>query len=338
MKRMSTALAALTAVTAVTTLATALAGCGGSSAKPDDATVTVAHAPSTLFAPLYLAQAKGYFAERGLKVDLQTIKAGQDAIPLAASGKVDAVVAGFSAGMFNALHAGLDIKIVGTMGVSTGDPKASPTALEVSKKLVDAGTVKAPADLRGRSVALSGGPGAAGGYQLGVTLAGSGLTLRDVRAVNLSFPDMEAAIANGSVDAALPPAPFTTRMERNGVAVPLAVPPAGTAASGVVYGAAFAGTDRAQKFFDALVRASADLQGTAAKSEQNLKILADATGEDLAVLQRVPFYTWRPDLAPDADQLTRQQRVYLDAGLLDFSEPLAPDKFVAPAFSQKAPR
>jgi NitT/TauT family transport system substrate-binding protein len=315
-----------------------LAGCGGSApgGQGDDAPVVVVHAPSTLFAPLYVAQAKGYFAANGLKVDLQTVKAGQDAIPLAASGKADAVVAGFSAGMFNALHTGLDIKIVGSMGVSTGDRKASPTALEVSKKLVDAGTIKTAADLRGHSVALSGGPGAAGGYQLGVILAGAGLTLKDVRVVNLGFPDMEPAIANGSVDAALPPAPFTTKMEQNGVAVPVAVPPAGTAATGIIFGGKFVGSARAQKFFDALVRAAGDLQGPGAKSDQNLKILADATGQDLAVLQQVPFYTWRPDLAPIVEQLARQQQVYLDAGLLDYTEPLDPKAFVATSFSANA--
>ncbi|MBO0851712.1 MAG: ABC transporter substrate-binding protein [Pseudonocardia sp.] len=313
-----------------------VAGCGASPDGQQGDSVTVVHAPSTLFAPLYVAQAKGYFAANGLKVDLQTVQAGQDAIPLAASGKADAVVAGFSAGMFNALHTGLDIKIVGSMGESTGDLKASPTALEVSKKLVDAGTVKTAADLRGHTVALSGGPGGAGGYQLGVTLAGAGLTLKDVRIVNLGFPDMEPAIANGSVDAALPPAPFTTKMERGGVAVPVAVPPAGTVASGVIYGGKFAGTDRAQRFFDALVRAAADLQGTEAKSERNLKILADATGQNLAVLQRVPLYTWRPDLAPIADQLAQMQRVYSDAGLLDYTEPLDPRTLVTTSFSANA--
>lgn len=330
MKRMPIVLAAVAA-------AALLAGCGGSAPDGQQGdTVTVVHAPSTLFAPLYVARAKGYFAANGLKVALQTVKAGQDAIPLAASGKADAVVAGFSAGMFNALHTGLDIKVVGSMGMSTGDPKASPTALEVSKKLVDAGTVKTAADLRGHSVALSGGPGGAGGYQLGVTLAGAGLTLKDVRIVNLGFPDMEPAIANGSVDAALPPAPFTTKMERSGVAVPIAVPPAGTVASGMIFGGKFAGTDRAQKFFDALVRGAADLQGPGAKSEQNLKILADATGQDLAVLRQVPFYTWRPDLAPIVEQLAQMQRVYSAAGLLDYTQPLDPQTLVTTSFSANA--
>lgn len=335
MKRMSIAVA--TAVTAALA-----AGCGGgaspasSSGSDGDSTVTVVHAPTTLFAPLYVAQANGYFADEGITVELETVRAGQDAIPLAASGKVDAVVAGFSAGMFNAISSGLDIKITGSMGISTGDPEASPTALEVSKELVDSGEIETVADLEGRKVAISGGPGAAGGYQLGVILGQDGLTLNDIEPVNLSFPDMESAIENGSVAAALPPAPFTTKMEDSGVAVPLAIPPEGTVATGVIYGGQFAGTEQAQAFFNALVRAAGDLQGEAAKSDEILQILADATDQDIAVLQEVPFYTWRPDLAPIVDKLEQQQQIYLEAGLLDYDEPIPTSDFVVPDFAEKA--
>ncbi|MFI9507832.1 ABC transporter substrate-binding protein [Nocardia sp. NPDC052566] len=311
-----------------------VAGCGGKTQETGSATrVTVAHVPSTLFAPLYVAQAKGYFAEEGIDVDLQTIKAGQDAVPLAAAGKVDVVVAGFSAGLFNAVHSGLSLKVVGSMGIATGDPKASPTALEVSKKLVDAGEVRSVTDLRGRKVAVSGGPAAAGGYQLATVLAQSGLSLRDVQIVNIAIPDQRTALANGGVDAALAPAPFTTKMEQAGVAVPLAVPADGTSATGVIFGGRFAESDAAQPFFHALQRASRDLQGAAATSPENLTILAKATGQDLAVLESVPSYRWRPDLSPDTAQLTAQQQIYRDAGLLDYTDLIPADTYVSTTFS-----
>ena len=323
---------------ALTVIATASA-CGNGSGDEADGSVTeitVAHVPSTLFAPLYIAQANGYFADEDLEVSLQTIQAGQDAVPLAASGQVDVVVAGFSAGLFSAVNTGLDVKVVGSMGISTGDPDASPTALEVSTALVDSGEIQTVADLEGRKIGVSGGPGAAGGYQLDVMLREAGLTIGDVETVNLSFPDMEAAIANGSVAAAVPPAPFTTKMEQSGVAVPLAVPPAGTVATGVIYGGAFADSDAAQPFFDALARAAGELQGDAAKTDENLQILAEATGQDIAVLEEVPFYTWLPDLAPQLDQLEAQQQTYLDAGLFDFDEIIPPETYIITDFSENA--
>ncbi|MFI1918338.1 ABC transporter substrate-binding protein [Nocardia sp. NPDC020380] len=315
-------------------LVLAVAGCGGKA--PETASpgkVTVAHVPSTLFAPLYVARAKGYFADQGLTVDLQTIRAGQDAVALAAAGKVDVVAAGFSAGMFNAVHSGLRLKVVGSMGIATGDPKSSPSALEVSKKLVDAGEVKTSADLRGRKVAVAGGAAAAGGYQLATVLRESGLSLRDVQIVNIAIPDQQTALANGGVDAALTPAPFTTRIEQAGIGVPLAVPPAGTSATGIIFGGAFTESAAAQKFFSALQRASKDLQGAAATSPENLAILAEATGQDRAVLESVPSYRWRPDLSPDADQLTAQQQVYRDAGLLDYTDLMEPGAYVSTTFS-----
>ncbi|WP_280429377.1 ABC transporter substrate-binding protein [Nocardia brasiliensis] len=320
---------------AIPVLVLVAAGCGGRTAEPvaSAGKVTVAHVPSTLFAPLYVAAGKKYFAEEGLTVELQAMKAGQDAIPLAAAGKVDVVVAGFSAGLFNAVHSGLRLKVVGSMGIAPGDPKASPSALEVSRKLVEAGEVTSVAELRGRRVAVSGGAAAAGGYQLAAILRQSGLALRDVQIVNIPIPDQRTALANGGVDAALTAAPFTTRIEQAGIAVPLAVPAAGVSATGVVYGGAFTESPAAHAFFRALQRASRDLQDGGVKSPENLAILAQATGQDRAVLEATPAYRWRPDLSPDAEQLTAQQQAYRDAGLLDYADVIAADTYVSTAFS-----
>ncbi|MFC5722305.1 ABC transporter substrate-binding protein [Streptomyces gamaensis] len=300
-------------------LATACGG-GGSSGKESakasgGTTVKVAHVPSTLFAPLYLADAKGYFKEQGLNVDLQKVKAGQDAVPLAGTGKVDAVVAGFSAGLFNGLAQGLKVKVVASMGASTGE-QPSPTALEVAQRLLDSKEVGKPADLRGRKVAVAGGAGAAGGYQLAATLRESGLTLKDVTVVNVPIPDMANALADGGVDAALAPAPFTTAMEERGVAKPVAVPPRGTTATGVVFGNDFADKPAAEKFLTALRKGAADLQGQGARAEENLTILAKATGQKLDVLRKTPPYQWDPQLAADQGQLKAMRQAYRDAGLL----------------------
>ncbi|GGM45796.1 nitrate ABC transporter substrate-binding protein [Longimycelium tulufanense] len=314
--------------------ALALTGCSdGGQQAASNTPVTVAHVPSTLFAPLYVAQDKGYFTDEGLSVELRKVKSGQDAVGPAAGGKLDVVVAGFSAGLFSAIASGLDLKVVGSMGVAPGDPKASPSALEVSTRL---GDISSPADLRGRKVAVAGGPGAAGGFQLATVLRPAGLSLTDVEVVNLGNPDMQAALANGSVDAALVAAPFTTKMEKAGVAKPLAVPPKGASATGVIYGGAFAKSQAAQKFFNALVRASRDLQGEGARSEETLQILARATGQDVAVLRDVPSYTWQPDLAPLTDQLAKQEQVYRDADLMKDAKPLSTDSYVDTAFARKA--
>lgn len=314
-----------------------LAGCGGSSddsgsSSEGPSEITVAHLPSALFAPLYVADARGYFEDEGLTVNLEAIKSGQDGVPLLASGELDAMVAGFSAGMFNALDSGLEFKIVGSMGISTGDPENSPTALEAST----ASGITEIADLKGKKVAAAGGPGATGGYLLAQVLAETDLTLKDVEVVNLGNPDMEAALQNGSVDAALASAPFTTNIELNGVGTPIGVPKKGTTGTGVMFGPEFTDTEAAKKFFTALAKGAKDLQGDISSDQEILQIIADATGQDVAVLAETPFYTWLPDLAPQPDQLEAMQEVWMDSGEITYKEPLKVSDFVDDSFAKDA--
>ncbi|MFE0104637.1 ABC transporter substrate-binding protein [Streptomyces sp. NPDC059009] len=316
-----------TALLAAVPLFPLLAACqGGTKDAVAPSMVRIAHLPSTLFAPLYLADAKGYFKQEGITVELQKVKSGQDAVPLAAAGKIDAVVAGFSAGLFNGVAKGLGVKVLASMGAATGETP-SPTALEVAKRLLDSKDVDDPADLRGRKIAVAGGAGAAGGYQLAETLRASGLGLKDVRVVNVAVPDMKAALADGGVDAAVVPAPFTTAMEQGGVAEPVAVPPRGTTATGVIVGDGFAAGPAAGKLLAALRKAAADLQGRGRTSEETLTVLARATGQQVDVLRRTPAYEWDPRLAPNTGQLKKMQAAYREAGLLR-GGPVAMDQLV----------
>ncbi|WP_153506255.1 ABC transporter substrate-binding protein [Cumulibacter manganitolerans] len=315
-----------------------MAGCGsddssssgGGKTEPGPTTVKVAHLPSALFAPLYVADAKGYFKDEGLTLELEAIKSGQDGVPLLASGKLDVMVAGFSAGMFNALNSGLKFQIVGSMGISTGDPAKSPTALEVAKST----GITDIKGLKGKKVAAAGGPGATGGYLLAQVLGEAGLSLKDVEVVNLANPDMEAALGNGSVDAALASAPFTTSMESKGVAEPIGVPKKGTTGTGVMYGPDYAKTESAKKFFKALAKGAKDCQGDIASNDEILQILADATGQKLDVLKKTPFYTWHPDLAPQPDQLEAMQKAWMSSGQISYDKPLKVADFVDASFAK----
>jgi NitT/TauT family transport system substrate-binding protein len=318
----------------------ALTGCGASSAADQKATdgsglqtVNVGQVQLPIFAPMYVADAKGYFKDAGIKLNLQNVKSGQDAVPLASSGKLDVVVAGFSAGMFSAMEAGLDIKVVGSMGVSDGT-KNSPTDLVVAKKLVDAGTVKGIGDLKGKKIAVAGGAGGTGAYLTALALKQAGLTLKDVTLVNLGNPDMPTALKNGSVDAALESAPFSSQSIKDGTGVSFAVPPKGVSGTGVVYGGKFASSPLAQKFFDALAKGAKDLQGDARYSDANVKIIADATKQTPAQVKAVPLYTWLPNLAPMPDQLADMEKVWMDAGAIKYTKPLDLTKYVDASFSK----
>src|SRR5690625_3589542 len=161
---------------AASALTLTLAACGGgaSNDQGDDASaaddggelqeVTVGIVQLPIFAPIYVAEAKGYFEDEGIDVNLENVKSGQDAIPLAASGQIDVVAAGFAAGFFSAIDTGLEVTVVGSMGVTGPEDEEPASALVVSKELYDSGEVTEIADLEGRKIGVLGGGGAAGAF------------------------------------------------------------------------------------------------------------------------------------------------------------------------------
>lgn len=326
-------------------LALILSGCAGAGSPTSGSTaageggattVRVAHVPSTLFSPLYIADAKGYFTERGLGVQLEAVQSGQDAIPLVASGRLDALVAGFSAGMFNARNEGLEFQIVGSMGRQTGELDNSPTSMIAAQTDYDDGSLTSVADLRGKRIAAAGGPGATGGFLVASILAQADLTLTDVEIVNISTPDMPNALATGAVDAALISAPLSERVVSDGAGTVIGVPEKDVSSTGVMYGPDFAASPAAQPFFDALVAGAADLQGEGATDEQNLQILAEATSQDLEVLRTAPKYTFDATLAPYPDTIDQMEEIWMAGGQITYTTPLGSAAFVNEEFTDNA--
>lgn len=331
-------------VLAATVLAgLALSACGSdtsASAEGDgqeSATVKVGIVQLPIFAPIYVADAKGYFDEAGLEVQLETVKSGQDAVPLASSGKLDVVAAGFSAGMFSAIETGLDIKVVASMGVSDGNTEESPTDLVVSSAAVDSGEIESIADLKGKKIGAAGGAGGTGAFLLSLALEEAGLGINDVDVVNLGNPDMPTALANGSLDAGLISAPFSTLAIEDGTGVSMAVPPAGTSGTGMIFGGQFAGSDNAQKFFDAVAKAAKDLQGEDRYSDENLQIIAEATGQTVEELKSVPLYTWLPNLEPLPEQLKGMEAVWMESGAIEYAESIEQDAYIDASFAENTP-
>lgn len=296
-------------------------------------TVNVGIVPLSIFAPIYIADAKGYFEDEGIELNLQNVNSGQDAIPLASSGQLDVVAAGFSAGVFSAVDAGLDIQVVGSMGVadSSDDPAS---ALIVSKEQYDAGTLTSVEDLEGMRLGALGGGGATSAFYVALALEEVGLTNDDVEFVQLSSPDIPTAIENGSIDAAFVSAPFWSMAVDEGIAEMIWELPDGTSGTGVIYGGAFADSDLAQPFFNAMVRGAADLQGEAKYDDENMQIIADATDQTVEQLSQVPLYSWLPDLAPLPEQLAKMESVWMEFGSLEYSDPLEPSAYVDASFAE----
>ena len=154
----------------------------------------------------YLATELGYFAEEGIQLDYVRGNPS-DMVPALASRQVDVGAGGISAGLFNAFARGVPVKVVADHGANL--PNASAGGITIRKDLVDSGAYRAPADLRGRVVAVS-SVGSTGYISLDRFLQSGGLSIEDVEVATLPFPDIVSAFENKAIDAASFQEPFTT--------------------------------------------------------------------------------------------------------------------------------
>jgi NitT/TauT family transport system substrate-binding protein len=169
-------------------------------------------------APFYVAQAKGYFEQMNLKAEFTQFASGSDAIPALVSGQIDVTYTSYSAGMFNAIGRGIDMRFI--VGAGNQDDRSSGY-LVVSEAL--AAEMEANPDaglslLKGRTIAANAlGNTAQAYYYWGLTDAG--LTFDDVNVVILSFPDQLTALASGAIDAGIVVDPTTTIAALRGIGV-----------------------------------------------------------------------------------------------------------------------
>ena len=179
--------------------------------------VKMGYVPVSIFAPVFVAKEKGYFAEQGLDVTLEPFPGGSDPVVLTASGQLDLGIGGAGPAFWNAIAQGLPIKVIAP-GHAEGNPVATP--LMISKEDCESGAISSVADLKGKKVSVN--ARGATEYWLSQALGTAGLTLDDIDLQTLAFPDAVAALASGAVDAAMVGEPLATKAEQDGIAVRLA--------------------------------------------------------------------------------------------------------------------
>src|ERR1700676_4032357 len=104
-------------------------------------------------APLFIADAMGYYAEQGLKVKFVRFDSAAKMIPSLGSGDVDVGSGATSAGLYNAVKRGIGIKIVSDKARNAKGYGFQ--AIMVRTDLMDDGKVKSLRDFKGLKVAMS---------------------------------------------------------------------------------------------------------------------------------------------------------------------------------------
>jgi NitT/TauT family transport system substrate-binding protein len=204
-------------LTSAVTGALALAGCGGGDggsagagatgtggASGDLTVVSVGAIPIVDVAPLYLGVEKGIFTGHGLQVEPFLAQGGAAIVPAVVTGQAQF---GFSniTSLLQAEARGVPLALVAPGSGATGDPKADFAAVIVRSD----SPVQNAADLAGRSVAIN-SINNISDTVVREAVRQAGGDAGSVKFVELPFPNMVAAVADGSVDAAFTVEPFAT--------------------------------------------------------------------------------------------------------------------------------
>jgi NitT/TauT family transport system substrate-binding protein len=181
---------------------------------PEDAIeVNIGSLPVMIYAPMFVAYEKGYFAERGLDVKISPINSGTDLTVLTSTNDLQISISGVGPAFWNAIDANLPLKIIAP-GHEEGDPVTTP--LMVSQKSIDDGSITSVADLAGKKVSVN-APGATE-YWLDAALRTDGLTIENVDLQYLTFPDAITALDSGALDGAMIGEPLATQAQQQGIA------------------------------------------------------------------------------------------------------------------------
>jgi NitT/TauT family transport system substrate-binding protein len=228
-----------------------VAGCGSAGRATDTSRLRVGVLPIVGAAPLTLAVEEGLFTGAGLTVTTEPIQSGAVALPALVAGDLD-VLFGNHVSTIAARARDLEVVIVAEAS------RARPDNFSVVT--LPGSPVQRATDLAGRTIGVNALNNIAP-LTVSAVLDAEGIAPDALTFVEIPFPDMANALANGRVDAAFLPEPFLSEARRTlGVRTildPCSGPTDGLPIDGYVVTADFAeqnpGTVRT--FRDALVQA-----------------------------------------------------------------------------------
>lgn len=191
-----------------TALVCGLALSWASGASAENAKLRFAYLLTDSILPIFVAQKKGAFQAAGLDVELTEVQGGPAVVAAIASGSADI---GYAAPVppINARLNGVMVKMIMALGFEA-DPDKKFLWLVASK----ASGATDLAGLKGKKIAFN-----ANGSLCELAwrdhMAKAGLSMDDVEVVILPFPQQEAALEQGAVDATCTVNPFFASIAKN---------------------------------------------------------------------------------------------------------------------------
>lgn len=276
-------------------------------------------------AGFFIADKKGYFRDAGIEITMTAFPSAAKMIAPLGGGELDAGGGTVSAGLYNAVERGIQLRIVADKGSITDTMEYS--TLIVRKDLVDSGRYKTLADLKGMTIAAA-SPGTGNESALNEALKKGGLKFSEVNVVYMGFPEMLVALRNKGIDAAINNEPTITRAEEEGIAVRASknVIYPGQQTAVVLYSEKFAQERRpaAQKFMNAYIRAVRDYNDAihdgklaGPKADEILSILTQYTAiKDRSIYAKMVPFAVNPNGRVNAATLKNDFNFFRERGLV----------------------
>ncbi|MGI5229275.1 ABC transporter substrate-binding protein [Actinoallomurus sp. CA-142502] len=205
-----TRIRAALAAASVLLLAACGSGQGPESSDKGPTTVKVSVIPIVDVAPVYLGNQQGFFAEQGLKPQVETAQGGAAIVPAVVSGQVDFGFSNYTS-LIIARSKGLPLKVVAPGNASTG-----VKGKDFGGVVVKSGSpIKSAKDLVGKRVAVN-TLNNINDTTVRASIRAAGGDAKNVKFTELAFPDMQAALDKGNVDAIQVVEPFLTTALKGG--------------------------------------------------------------------------------------------------------------------------
>jgi NitT/TauT family transport system substrate-binding protein len=181
------------------------------SGEPEIHELRVGALPITDLKQLYVADAKGFFRQEGLEVDIENFEGGATIIPAVQSGSVDLGWSN-SVSVLQARARGLELRFFAG-GLYQG-PGHWTSAIMVRRD----SAIRTPEQLQGSTVALN-TLGNINELVMRADMDREGVAPDAYELLEVPFPDQPAALEAGRIDAIVPTEPFTTVAEQGGARV-----------------------------------------------------------------------------------------------------------------------
>ncbi|MCX6033082.1 MAG: ABC transporter substrate-binding protein [Chloroflexi bacterium] len=285
---------------------------------------------------LQIAQEEGYFAEQGLKVELVPLQSPNDALPLLVKGELDIATTALTAGLFNVVANGGNVKLVLPLTSFAAQDCASIGIL-ARRSDIDAGRFAAPAQWKAAKVTLpSASVQSTDGYVLDQALHRGGLTLQNVTITPADLPVQADALASGQTDLVYAVEPWVTRMAGNpalALLMPLEPFAPGLTASLIAFGAKPLATPAIGERF-AVAYLKAVRQYTQGKTPRNVELVAAYTKLDKALVEKICWPVLPQDGNLNTDSIMAYQAWLKGQNVLDRT--LAASEFSDKHFAEAA--